>query len=165
MQGKEENEEIVNNQLIHIVDNDRNIKTIFNKKAYEGEFLDFYRSYTQSLTAYQSLYELHSQPEAYAREVAMKIMDHEMKKINGISKKSRREMQMMEDSAFTALFVVPAMGYFQTSATDCLADCLVEEWRKNFPKNQIQRGDFNKINAGFKEKRGLLDLLRGGFQR
>ncbi len=104
---------------------------------------------------------MHSQPEAYAREVALKIMDHEMEKIHGISKKSKREMQMMEDSAFTALFVVPAIARFQTRATDQLADFLVEEWRKNFPKNQIQRGDFEKINAGFKEKRGLLDLLRG----
>ena len=104
---------------------------------------------------------MHSQPEAYAREVALKIMDHEMEKIHGISKKSKREMQMMEDSAFTALFVVPAIARFQTQATDRLADFLVEEWRKNFPKNQIQRGDFEKINAGFKEKRSLLDLLRG----
>ena len=78
-----------------------------------------------------------------------------------MTKKSKREIKMMEDSAFTALFVIPAIARFQTRATDHLADVLVEEWRKNFPKNKIQRGDFEKINAGFKEKRGLLDLLRG----
>ncbi len=161
MQGREEKEKIVNYGLIHIVDNDRDIKTIFNKKNYEKEFLAFYDIYSQGLRAYDALYDMHSQPEAYAREVALKIMDHEMEKIHGISKKSKREMQMMEDSAFTALFVVPAIARFQTQATDRLADFLVEEWRKNFPKNQIQRGDFEKINAGFKEKRSLLDLLRG----
>ncbi len=161
MQGREEKEKIVNFGLIHIVDNDRNIKTIFNKKNYEKEFLAFYDIYCQGLRAYDALYEMQGEPEAYAREVALKIMAHEMEKINGISKKSKREMQMMEDSAFTALFVVPAIARFQTKSTDQLADFLVEEWRKNFPKNQIQRGDFEKINAGFKERRGLLDLLRG----
>ena len=35
MQGREEKEKIVNYGLIHIVDNDRDIKTIFNKKAYK----------------------------------------------------------------------------------------------------------------------------------
>ena len=161
MQGREEKEKIVNYGLIHIVDNDRDIKTIFNKKAYEAEFLTFYDIYSQSLTAYNLLYEMSSKPEEYAREVALKIMAHEMEKINEITKKPKREIKMMEDSAFTALFVIPAIARFQTRATDHLADFLVEEWRKNFPKNQIQRGDFEKINAGFKEKRGLLDLLRG----
>lgn len=35
MQGREEKEKIVNYGLIQIVDNDRDIKTIFNKKAYK----------------------------------------------------------------------------------------------------------------------------------
>lgn len=161
MQEREEKEKIVNYGLIHIVDNDRDIKTIFNKKAYETEFLAFYDIYSQGLAAYDSLYEMSSRPEEYAREVALKIMAYEMDKINGITRKSKREIKMMEDSAFTALFVIPAIARFQTPAANQLADFLVEEWRKNFPKNQIQRGDFEKINAGFKEKRGLLDLLRG----
>lgn len=38
MQNQEEREKIVNYGLIHIVDNDRNIKEIFNKKTYEPEF-------------------------------------------------------------------------------------------------------------------------------
>ena len=102
MQGREEKEKIVNYGLIHIVDNDRDIKTIFNKKAYEAEFLTFYDIYSQSLTAYNLLYEMSSKPEEYAREVALKIMAHEMEKINEITKKSKREIKMMEDSAFTA---------------------------------------------------------------
>ena len=47
MQGREEKEKIVNYGLIHIVDNDRDIKTIFNKKNYEKEFLAFYDIYSQ----------------------------------------------------------------------------------------------------------------------
>ena len=50
MQGKEEKEKIVNYGLIHIVDNDRDIKTIFNKKNYEKEFLAFYDIYSQGLS-------------------------------------------------------------------------------------------------------------------
>jgi hypothetical protein len=165
MQGMEEKEKIVNYGLIHIVDNEKNIKAIFNKKVYEKEFLAFYEIYTQSLTAYDSLYERSSQPEEYAREVALKIMNHEMEKIHAISKKSKREMQMMEDSAFAALFVIPAIGHFGTAGTDSLADCLVLEWRKNFPDNQIQRGRFEEINAGFKEKRGLFDMLWDCFRK
>lgn len=89
MQGREEKEKIVNYGLIHIVDNDRDIKTIFNKKAYEAEFLTFYDIYSQSLTAYNLLYEMSSKPEEYAREVALKIMAHEMEKINEITKKPK----------------------------------------------------------------------------
>ena len=56
MQNQEEREKIVNYGLIHIVDNDRNIKEIFNKKTYEPEFLDFYGIFSQSLGAYCRLY-------------------------------------------------------------------------------------------------------------
>ena len=94
MQEREEKEKIVNYGLIHIVDNDRDIKTIFNKKAYETEFLAFYDIYSQGLAAYNSLYEMSSKPEEYAREVALKIMAYEMEKINGITKKSKREIKI-----------------------------------------------------------------------
>ena len=97
MQNQEEREKIVNYGLIHIVDNDRNIKEIFNKKTYEPEFLDFYGIFSQSLGAYCRLYEESPEPEKRARETAQRIMDHEMEKINAITKKSKREMQMMED--------------------------------------------------------------------
>lgn len=153
MQNQEEREKIVNYGLIHIVDNDRNIKEIFNKKTYEPEFLKFYDVFVQSLGAYNVLYESSAEPEIYAREVALKIMDHEMEKIHGITKKSKREMQMMEDSAFAALFTIPAMVRYGTPATDRLGDFLIEEWHKNFPKNQIQKGQFEEINNGFKKKR------------
>lgn len=53
MQEREEKEKIVNYGLIHIVDNDRDIKTIFNKKAYETEFLAFYDIYSQGLARLQ----------------------------------------------------------------------------------------------------------------
>ncbi|NCB99281.1 MAG: hypothetical protein EOM34_01220 [Clostridia bacterium] len=146
-------EKVVNYGLIHIVDNDKDIKSIFNKKVYEDEFLKFYDIYVQSLTAYYTLYENSSHSDAYVREVALKIMDHEMEKINAIEKKSRREMQMMEDSAFAALFAIPAIVRYHTKATDLLADYLIEEWHKNFPKNQIQKGNFEEINSGFKKRK------------
>lgn len=63
MQNQEEREKIVNYGLIHIVDNDRNIKEIFNKKTYEPEFLDFYGIFSQSLGAYCRLYEESPEPE------------------------------------------------------------------------------------------------------
>lgn len=153
MQSQGEREKIVNYGLIHIVDNDKDIKAIFNKKTYEPEFLAFYDIFIQSLGAYCALYERSAHPEDYAKEVALKIMDHEMEKINGIAKKSKREMQMMEDSAFAALFTIPAIARYGTPATDRLADFLIEEWHKNFPKNQIQKGNFEEINNGFKKKR------------
>ena len=153
MQNQEEREKIVNYGLIHIVDNDRNIKEIFNKKTYEPEFLDFYGIFSQSLGAYCRLYEESPEPEKRARETAQRIMDHEMEKINAITKKSKRAMQMMEDSAFAALFTIPAIDRYGTEATDQLADFLIEEWHKNFPKNQIQKGKFEEINNGFKKKR------------
>lgn len=148
-----EKEKIVTMGLIHIVDNDRDIKTIFNKKVYEDEFLKFYRIYFQGLTAYNELYESSENPEKYVKEVALKIMDHEMSKINAIEKKRVREMKMMEDSAFAALFVIPAIDRYGHPGTDALADALIEEWHKNFPKNQIQKGHFDEINSGFKKRR------------
>lgn len=147
-----EKEKIVNMGLIHIVDNDRDIKTIFNKKAYENEFLKFYQIYSQSLTAYDDIYRSKDVPEDYAREVAGRIMNHEMEKIKKIDKKSAREMQMMEDSAFAALFVIPAIDKYGNPGTDLLADSLIEEWHKNFPRNQIKKGHFEEINNGFKKR-------------
>ena len=41
MQGKEEKEKIVNYGLIHIVDNDRDIKTIFNMRKNFWLFMIF----------------------------------------------------------------------------------------------------------------------------
>ena len=161
MQSFDEREKIVNLGLIHIVDNEKPIRQIFNKEKYASEFTRIYELYTQALTAYNFLYETQNHSEEYAREVAGRIIDYEVEKINGISRKGQRNQKVIDDSIYTALFVIPAIDHFHTEATDRLADFLVEEWLKKFPKNQIERGDFESINGGFRERRSLLDLLRG----
>lgn len=86
--------------------------------------------------------------------MALKIMAYEMEKINGITKKSKREIKMMEDSAFTALFVIPAIARFQTPATDQLADFLVEEWQEKFPEKSDSAGEILKKSMQVLKKRG-----------
>lgn len=118
MQSFEEREKIVNFGLIHIVDNDQPIGKIFSKEKYEPTFNALYELYSQALTAYNFLYESKSNPEEYAREVALRIMDYEMGKINAIRRKGKRDQQMIDDSIYTALFVIPAIDHFHTEATD-----------------------------------------------
>ena len=56
MQSFDEREKIVNYGLIHIIDNNRPIRKIFNKANYSKEFHALYDLYTQALTAYNYLY-------------------------------------------------------------------------------------------------------------
>ena len=160
MQSFDEREKIVNYGLIHIIDNNKPIRKIFNKDNYSKEFHALYDLYTQAFTAYNYLYEVSSTPELFAKETALKIIAYEKKKLEEIQSKSKRNKQEVDDSVYTALFAIPAIDYFRSESTDYLAEYLVEEWRNNFPNNQIQRGDFDEINNGFKERKGLLDLFR-----
>ena len=156
----DEREKIVNFGLIHIVDNEKPIRKIFNKENYSKEFHALYDLYTQALTAYNYLYEANPNPTTFARETASKIMEYEMNKLDQIHSKSKRKQQMIDDSVYAALFVIPAIDHFHADSTNELADYLVEEWHENFPKNQIERGDFESINGGFRERRSILDLFR-----
>lgn len=160
MQSFSEREKIVNYGLIHIIDNDKPIRKIFNKSNYSKEFHALYDLYTQALTAYNYLYEVSSEPETFARETALKIIAYETNRLEKIQKKTKRSKREIDDSIYTALFVIPVIDHFHSDSTNQLADFLVEEWRKNFPKNQIQRGDFKMINEGFRERRGILDFFR-----
>lgn len=160
MQSFDEREKIVNYGLIHIIDNNKPIRKIFNKANYSKEFHALYDLYTQALTAYNYLYEVSSEPVIFARETALKIIAHERNRLENIESKTKRSRQEIDDSIYTALFVIPVIDHFCSDSTNQLADFLVEEWRETFPKNQIQRGDFKMINEGFKERRGILDFFR-----
>ena len=160
MQSFDEREKIVNYGLIHILDNDRPIRKIFNKENYSQEFYALYDLYTQALTAYNYLYEAHSNPETFARETAEKLVDYEMKKINEITNKSKRKSKTIDDSIYAALFSIPVIDHFHAVSTDQLVDFLVEEWHKSFPDNLIERGNFEEINQGFRARRSIIDIFR-----
>lgn len=141
MQEREEKEKIVNYGLIHIVDNDRDIKTIFNKKAYETEFLAFYDIYSQGLAAYNSLYEMSSKPEEYAREVALKIMAYEMEKINGITKNQKRDkddggQRFYSSFCHSGHCPIPDAGYGSAGRFPC------RRMAEKFPEKSDSAGRF-----------------------
>ncbi len=160
MQSFEEREKIVNYGLIHIIDNDRLIRKIFNKENYSKEFQALYDLYIQALTAYNYLYDAHSNPEEFAHETAKKIVDHEIKKLDEITNKSKKRNKTIDDSVYVALFSIPVINHFHAVSTDQLIDFLVEEWHKNFPDNLIERGSFEEINQGFRARRSIIDIFR-----
>ena len=148
-------EKVVEYGLIHMIDNDRPLKEIFNKKVYEDEFMKLYRLYQQALTAFTRLYDSKNVEEkaVFAKETAERMIAREEEKLDLIKGKNKRGMTLMDDTAYVALFVIPAMDYYHTDASDALADAMTEGWRSHFPEHQIKRGEFEKLNQGFKKRR------------
>ena len=117
--------------ILTIVDNDKNLKEIFNAKTYETLFNAYYERNQEIFETYCNNYSSNENNIEYARNIALKIMDHEMGKINAIKRKSSREMTMMNDSAFAALYMIPALVKTEDPGADVLADLIIEEWHKH----------------------------------
>ena len=150
-----QDEKVVERGLIHMIDNERPLKEIFNKKVYEDEFMKLYRLYQQALTAFTRLYDSKSKAEAekFTAHTAGLLIAREEEKLSAIKSKNKKRMTLMDDTAYVALFVIPAMDFYHTEAADALADAMTEGWREHFPEHQIKRGEFEKINEGFKKRR------------
>ncbi len=149
----EKNDKIIRNGLIHMIDNELPLKIVFNKDRYEPEFLKLYETYTQAFAAFDEMYSNHSDPKAYTEEIAEIIVEREVEKIAAIKGKGRKDNQLMDDSAFAALFVVPAMGHYKCESTDALSDAFIAQWRQNFKDNQINKGVYEEILGGFQKKK------------
>ena len=123
-----QDEKVVERGLIHMIDNERPLKEIFNKKVYEDEFMKLYRLYQQALTAFTRLYDSKSKAEAekFTAHTAGLLIAREEEKLSAIKSKNKKRMTLMDDTAYVALFVIPAMDFYHTEAADALADAMTE---------------------------------------
>ena len=145
--------------FVHMIDNEKLIRKIFTRDNYSKEFQALYDAYVESFESFDEVYKKTSDSENLVREIVQKMIAHEKDKTDHLKSKLKQNHQIADDSMYVALFVVPAIDYFHADSTDCLADVLVEEWRRNFPDNPISRADFESLNSGFRPKKGLFGLF------
>ena len=96
-----QDEKVVEYGLIHMIDNDRPLKEIFNKKVYEDEFMKLYRLYQQALTAFTQLYDSKNVEEkaVFAKETAERMIAREEEKLDLIKGKNKRGMTLLDETA------------------------------------------------------------------
>lgn len=148
----EANNAYVEERIKYIIENEKPVKDIFKKNIYQENFDALFAQNKEILDRYMMAYQsFYADSDDYAAQVAGLIIGY-AKDILAKQPKSKRRTKQYDISLFTALFVVPMIGYCHCEAADALADALVAGWRVHFKENQIQRGKYEDIAGGFKRK-------------
>lgn len=92
-----------------------------------------------------------------ARSAAFALIDSERSKIES-AKKWNRGILMAGDSVLFVTFLIPAVVSYNTPSSDALAEAIVTEWNRVFPKSNIKKSDYNTIFSGFR-KPGIAGLF------
>jgi len=140
-------------EFAKVIDSDTPFNKIFNRDEYANYFQELYSQYEADFIAFSHQYIYCPEPkEDYIQRTAETIVRHETAKLDDLEKRKRKG-QLYNDSAYVAIFIIPLIDYYKSEATDKLADAVVAAWRENFKDNQINRGNFDSINGGFKKRK------------
>lgn len=124
----------------------------FKRDKYEESFYSYYKRYRNLLEIVESAYRASKEKEKLIREIAESFVTAVCTELEEIPKKGAKDQKLMDYNMCMAVYVFPAMLEYKGQSSEPLTDELVEAWRNTFPKYQISKADFQKINSGFRKK-------------
>jgi hypothetical protein len=93
--------------------------------------------------------------EFVVKEAAAEIVGLIEKELQGTKAglmKAEKTRIMDEYRFFLTVYMVPMVRYRKLSISEALADAIIEEWVKKYPKFSFQKSSFENLNEGFRRK-------------
>ena len=143
--------------MLEFSDSYRNIHT---QKKYKLLFEEYYERHRPGMDLFNKEYET-LEPSA-AAELAVRtaalLVEKENERIGKI-RRWNRGIALFNDSFFLITFLVPALSHYNQASANELADAVVTRWNSEYPKNKIQRSNYETILSGYGTGT-LADLFR-----
>ncbi len=82
----------------------------------------------------------------------MATIDKYIKSNTGLLHKNSKAVLIDQYRYFLAVYLVPMIGYLKLEIGDLLADRILEEWKKKYPKCEFKKATYEEMAAGFLRK-------------
>ena len=123
----------------------------FKKDTYKEAFETYYNRHIKTYMAIERLFIASEDKEMFLRRLVNQLVETEKLQLSAAGK-SEHEKLLIDDNLKLTVYLLPAMLKYKGEAMQQLTDRIVDGWREAFPKYQISKADFEKINSGFRSK-------------
>ncbi len=128
----------------------------FTKEGYQPSFLEYVRlGETILLPAnrYAGLStEHHSKVIVEISEKLMRTIEKNIEAEKGVLFKKSEAILIDQNRFFLAVYLVPMLGYLKLEISDALADRIMGDWMKRYPKSEFKKADYEELVSGFMRK-------------
>ena len=124
----------------------------FKRNVYPDAFRRMYQEHVATFDAIENGYKSVIDKEQFLINMADALTAHAVEKVNACSRKNSREQMQMDLNMTMAVFVIPMVLEYKGNSSKPLAEKLLEAWKREFPKSNLQAADFDYIEKGFHKK-------------
>ncbi len=131
---------------------DGQVMTYFNKKSYPDSFPVMYQKYVPVFDAIENEYDTVIDKDQFLSNMAKALTDHAKEQLDALKRKGKKDQLQMDLNLTMAVFVLPMVLEFRGESSQPLADKLIESWKEEFPKTNLQAATYETIEQGFHRK-------------
>lgn len=125
---------------------------IFTKKGYPDAFKRLYQQNFPTFEAIEHGYTSVIDKEQFITNMAEALVSRAVEIVEGCGSKRKKESKMMDLNMTMAVVVFPMILEYKGVSSQPLVDKLMEGWKREFPKTNIQAADYATIEKGFHKK-------------
>lgn len=124
----------------------------FKKNLYPDNFRRLYQENFETFDALENGYNSVIDKEQFLKNMAGALVEYAAGIMNGCKRKSEKERKMMDLNMAMAVFVLPMVLEYKGNSSKPLSEKLLETWKEQFPKSNLQAAEFEYIEKGFHRK-------------
>lgn len=135
-----------------LLDSCKDPMAAFKKKVYPSEFKRLYQENFETLDAIEKGYNSVMDNEQFITNMAEALVEHAAEKFKAAGSRRKQDTLMMDLNMSMAILVFPIILQYKGNSSQPLVDKLLEGWKREFPKSEIQAADYEFIEKGFHRK-------------
>lgn len=124
----------------------------FSRDLYPAAFRRYCEKHKETLLAVENGYLQVIDKEQFLRNMAEELLREAVELLDRQPKKGSREKMMADLNLRMVVYIIPSILEICKSAGEPFSRMLLETWKRQFPKSNLQAADFEKINSGFQRK-------------
>lgn len=124
----------------------------FKKNVYPDAFKRMYQQHVETFDAIEQGYNSVIDKEQFLINMSQALTAYAVERINGCAKKNQKERLMMDMNMAMAVFVLPMVLEYKGNSSKPLTEKILEAWKQEFPKSNLQAADYEFIEKGFHKK-------------
>ena len=124
----------------------------FKKNLYPDAFKKLYQEHFETFDAIENGYNSVIDKDQFLVNMADALTAHAVELLNGCHRKNARERMQMDLNMTMAVFALPMVLEYKGNSSKPLSEKLLDSWKKEFPKSNLQAADFEYIEKGFHKK-------------
>lgn len=128
----------------------------FTRDAYPASFDEYVKLGEEILSPIDRYTELSQEARfTVAAQISEKLMltiENTIRMNKGIIHKNSKSVLIDQHRFFLAVYLIPMLGYLKLALCETLADCIMEDWKRNYPKCEFEKATYDELSAGFLRK-------------